>query len=317
MAARPVEDIEAEASAWAARIDATSDAVPAGLQEWLERDRRNAGALLRAQASLALVASPAHSVAEHVAEPGGAARWRRSASWGLAAAGVAACVAALLLLVPTTTQQYETDMGEVRTLALSDGSSVAIDARSRLEVDYSQDARQFHLEAGKALFRAQHDEDRPFTVTIGDTTVTDIGTAFQVEQDVGTPTVKVIVTEGAVRVAAPGGNVLLKAGDSGRFSTSSARPTEPRLTQMSPRDLDRIVAWRSGRLVLSGETLSEAVAQFNNRNRFQIRVVDDRLGAKRLHGVFRLDDPKGFANAAALSVGAQVRPDGDTLLITP
>lgn len=317
MAARPVEDIEAEASAWAARIDATSDAVPAGLQEWLERDRRNAGALLRAQASLALVGAPAHEVAEHVAEPGVAARWRRPASWGLTAAGVAACVAALLLLVPTTTQQYETDMGEVRTLALSDGSSVAIDARSRLEVDYSQNARQFRLEAGKALFRAQHEADRSFTVTIGDATVTDIGTAFQVEQDAATPTVTVIVTEGAVRVAAPGGNVLLKAGDSGRFSTSRARPTEPRLTQMSPRDLDRIVAWRSGQLVLSGETLSEAVAQFNNRNRFQIRVDNYRLGAKRLHGVFRLDDPKGFANAAALSVGAQVRADGDTLIITP
>jgi transmembrane sensor len=59
--------LEAEAARWAAALDAKADETPEGLDAWLAQNPRHAGALLRAQATLALFTPPLQLVPE--AEP--------------------------------------------------------------------------------------------------------------------------------------------------------------------------------------------------------------------------------------------------------
>ena len=82
--------------------------------------------------------------------------------------------------------------------------------------------------------------------------------------------------------------------------------------------IDRALAWRSGKIDLSGETLDWAAGEFNRYNAQERIVVDRGIAGERLFGVFRTDDPEGFAAAVRMSLGAQVSRDTQgTITIAP
>jgi transmembrane sensor len=310
---KSVEDLEAEAAAWAAKLDAAPDRTHPGLDEWFAQDPKHAGALLRAQAMLAMF-EPASPVEEKPAELAPAnAPWKRRAIMGGGAAALAASLAAALL-IGRPGESYATQTGEVRSLALSDGSSVAIDAKSRIDIDFDAARRDVHLQAGKVLFRAAHAR-RPFRVIVDDIVITDVGTAFLVTDDEAAGQVDVLVTEGAVMVDGPAGRVSLVAGQRARFAKAPATKVLPTPLRVASADIERTLAWREGRLELDGETLDSAVAEINRHSRLQLRVAGAALGRESLYGSFRMDDAAGFARAAAASLGTEARADPDGIVI--
>jgi transmembrane sensor len=64
---------------------------------------------------------------------------------------------------------YGTDIGERRTLTLADGSSIDLNARSKVRVRFSNAERDVELLQGQALFEVAKDKARPFVVTAGET----------------------------------------------------------------------------------------------------------------------------------------------------
>lgn len=310
---KSVEDLEAEAAAWAIKLDAAQDRIPPGLNEWCAHNPRHAGALLRAQATLALF-DPASRPEETRDDEGQAPRRKRLLLMGGGAAALAASLAALLL-IRSPGERYETQIGELRSVALSDGSSVSIDARSRIDIAFNAKTRDVRLQSGKALFRAAHNAQRPFRVIVDHVVITDIGTTFQVADDDRSGDVEVLVTQGAVRVDSPQGRVDLTAGQRARFSQVKANHPRPATVRVASVDVERMLAWRDGRLELDGETLDSAVADINRHSRLQLRVADAGLGRESLYGSFRMDDAAGFAHAAAVSLGTDVRTGPDGIVI--
>lgn len=55
-------------------------------------------------------------------------------------------------------------IGEQETYSLRDGSSVALNTRSRVRLDWSDQYRDVHLESGEVLFEVAKDLSRPFRV---------------------------------------------------------------------------------------------------------------------------------------------------------
>jgi transmembrane sensor len=93
---------------------------------------------------------------------------------------------------------YATDIGERRSLTLADGSTVDLNARSTLRIEFSDAERRVELLDGQALFQVAKDKDRPFIVVSGNATVRAVGTQFDVYRKVGGTTVTVL--EGRVAV---------------------------------------------------------------------------------------------------------------------
>lgn len=93
---------------------------------------------------------------------------------------------------------FATDIGEHRSLALSDGSTVDLNARSKLRIEFSKDERLVELLDGQALFQVAKDKSRPFIVKSGDATVRAVGTQFDVDRKATGTTVTVL--EGRVVV---------------------------------------------------------------------------------------------------------------------
>jgi len=292
--------LEAEAAAWAARLDAAgAEDLPlaqrAQFEAWLGEHPRHGGALLRAQAVLHLATAAAPAVQE--APP--LRRWRLAAgALGLLAASLVAWLA-----MDPGAQTYATTQGELRRLALADGSALTLDAASRLRVDFDRGERKVSLSQGRALFRVAHNAARPFQVQAGDVIITDIGTVFSVSAQ--GDTVNVLVSEGEVEVRRGIFALRLTAGQEVRLGKDGA---PVRLGLAAPA-MERALAWTSGRIELDGETLENALAEFNQHNRATIRLANPALGREKLYGAFRLDDPEGFARAAALSLNAPMRAE--------
>lgn len=119
--------------------------------------------------------------------------WRRAAP----VAAAAVLCAALGIWVHGQTNTFGTAVGEQRTLMLPDGSSVQLNALSRIKIDYSSTERGIELLAGQALFQVAKDRHRPFIVHSDDVSVRAVGTQFDVyRREKGGVTVTVL--EGSV-----------------------------------------------------------------------------------------------------------------------
>ena len=81
-------------------------------------------------------------------------------------------------------------------------------------------------------------------------------------------------------------------------------------------EIDKALAWRTGQLVFDGDTVAEAVAEFNRYNVRKIEVTGTTLGGQKMIGRFRTNEPDAFARAAATLLNAQVKIGSDRIVLS-
>lgn len=305
-------EIEEQAARWVMRLDreGRSPAVVADLQAWLDQDTRRAGALLQAEAAFgALDRARLSDGPRSAIWPAALGVRSRRALFGSMAAIAAATVFGVVLL--NQPDRYATSLGEIRRLPLTDGSTASINTDSRLEVAFGERLRRVTLDQGEAWFQVAKDADRPFRVDIGRIRVQAVGTAFSVRR-VGSG-VEIRVTEGVVKAWVDGSDRTVDLTAGSMVTVTEAAGVSAPVTE--PSAIDRDLAWRSGRIDLDGETLGEAVQKFNRYNARALVLDSPRLAGQRLYGIFRLDDPEGFAASVALSLDASVVSDSSSITI--
>jgi len=236
------------------------------------------------------------------------ARWAR---WTLPAALSLATVAFLWHATQPARQWYETERGEQRTLALDDGSVVAVNSGSRLGVDIGPDERRATLDRGEAFFEVAPDPKRPFTVAVGRGWARAVGTRFNVLVQAGVVTITVL--EGAVDVAPiatqPRNVVRVRAGYSVaiRADGQMERPADEQASA------DRILGWREGKLHFDAWPLALAVAEHNRYARKSIQLDSSVPADVRVSGVFRIGDTQAFLAALHSLMAVQVVDTGPVL----
>jgi transmembrane sensor len=306
--AREVAD---QAVEWATRIDAGSidrdtDVV---LRQWLEGDSRRCGALLRAEAALSFL-DRGRALAGVIPKSEPRRIWIRRKFLFAGVALAAGIAGALVLLV--SPRHYGTAVGETRELPLPDGSLVAINTESAIEVAIHPTLREVTLTRGEAWFKVAHDKTRPFIVSAGRIRVRALGTAFSVRRhDDGAD---VQVTEGVIETWTIGEEdrrVQVAAGS--KVYVAEYEPPRP---IPASAEIERSLAWREGQIVLEGETLDDAVAQFNRYNTRKLFISDADLASEKLVGQFRATEPLTFAGAVAKTLGATVVEEGDTIRLS-
>jgi transmembrane sensor len=228
---------------------------------------------------------------------------------GIAAAGLIGWVGAYHL----GWKSYETGIGGREEIALSDGSTVDLNTNTELTTRITGSRRDIMLTRGEALFHVAHDPTRPFYVTAGGAVVRAVGTEFSVR--IRDPEhVDVLVAEGRVAVGAPGTDanfenptLLASAPKVSAGEAASVRGTTVSVTRLPSKDVTRKLAWTAGRLAFQGETLDDAVQEFNRYNQRQITIADPSLLQVQVGGIFLATDPDSFVAALQKSFGIQAR----------
>jgi len=238
------------------------------------------------------------------------AHWGRT-RWTL---GIAASVVALALgvlavpaLLSLYDDRYATAVGEQRSVKLADGSVVYLNARSRIEVDYSEAARDVRLIEGEAIFKVEHDPTRAFRVRTEDALIQALGTQFNVYRKPEGTTVAVL--EGTVRVSSSEPAITLDSIAATEL-TAAERPSPAQVNltageqtrigaggiieQPARADLSQVVAWRERRLVFSADRLASIADEFSRYSPRRIRLEDEIARNKRITGTFDADDPESL-----------------------
>lgn len=293
----PADAVRQAAAEWLVRVqsDAAGADDWAALSDWLEASPDHLAAFEEAELVAAELEDRREALAEALSPPDAkvvALRWARPhpARRGLIAALAAA--AAALVVAPVvwraaegTTQVYRTAPGEVRDIALADGSHIRLNGASQISVRLGWRARHVTMAEAEASFDVAHDPGRPFLVAVGDQEVRVVGTQFNISRYDGR--IAVTVRRGVVEVRQPdlGSQPVarLTKGQELRHAEGT------RTSAVGAADPAIAFAWTEGRLICQDETLAHIAERLSRRFAIPIRVAPSAAG-KRFSGVLELGD---------------------------
>lgn len=327
---RDTSAIEAEAMAWLVeRDEGFAPGRAAAFEAWRRHDVRHAASVAELEQVLTQLdrlaprrdevnarfarvspAPPAVAVTPAAVPSVG---WWRPMAWG----GVAAALAVgaffgfrEVRLGTALETRYATTAAGYERARLADGSTLELNTSSTARVSFSAAERRVELESGEAHFEVTHDPSRPFVVHAGGVAVRAVGTAFNVR--FSEEAVEVTVTEGKVSVT-PSLNVgrapaepdatyvkpahreptLLAAHQRLAIPLAAAAPPSA-IERLAPAEVRATLAWQRRVTDFSDTPLAEVAARFNRHNELQLVVADPGLGARRIGGMFALDDVEAF-----------------------
>jgi len=360
-------DVRAEASAWIAQLE-TGDLTRADIEafrEWVQRSPRH-GKEIRALAqmsaelnSLTDLAGPLRSAAKHyqgVVEYKNS-RWPSRTLW-LAPLAIALLFVGFLVNRPSAVDPVQnlpriiaTEIGEYHKQVLPDGSTVALNTNSQLEIEYTRTRRSVRLLRGEVLFTVMKNPDRPFVVYVGDKFIEALGTAFVVRLEADS--FELAVTEGNVRLAqlkesgidtdlsaegdhnptadtrysvgiksqagAATAPIVLQAGQriSVQAHNTKLEDTILEVKAVTAVELRRKLAWQEGLLDFSDTPLEMVIREVSRHTTLKIKIADPELRKLKFGGMFRTGDvtPLFKALESAYDIRA-IHTDPDTVQLT-
>lgn len=307
-----------EAAEWLARLqrDDVSEADGLAFEAWLAASPENRPAYRTTLAVWHEFSAGAQGVHGDLesrtrranAKQGSTRRWLVGAGGFGVAAGLAAAILPAISTGPAI-QTFATARGQRSRFTLADGSTVDLNAETRLRVIFSRGERHVALDEGEAIFDVTSDKSRPFVVAAGDRMVRVVGTQFDVRNRQGA--LAVTVARGKVEVRPSASADRVYALTPGQRLDVSAQGIE-RARFVDPAET---FSWRAGRLVYRGEPLSDVVADLNRQFPEQIDIGDPELGKIPITGVIVLDDPRSVMTRLALMLPIRAVPSGQGLLL--
>ena len=245
------------------------------------------------------------------------------------AASVLVCLAGAATYLLSRQGLYVTDTGEQRIIRLADGSTIELNARSKLRVRFGDGQRKVELLEGQALFEVAHDALRPFLVVTDRTQVRAVGTEFDV--NIKSTATVVTVVEGKVAIkptnpvdvpaingGATGsatlvtgkGELLLNAGEELAVASHPDASLHPK-----PTNIANATAWTQRHLVFDVSTLEEVVEEFNRYNTRHLILKDPTLSSFPITAAFDSPDPVSLVRFLKAQPDIEVKETSRAILI--
>lgn len=294
------------ASAWCLRLveGGLSANEQDDLQAWLDADPRHRDLLDAAQRAWRITgeqaARPRMQALRRAALEDAQTERHILRRAGMLTAAACCCLIAIGAIWRWQTPSiYQTGIGKRDSVTLADGSTVLLDAATRVEVRMRGHRRDLRLAYGRATFAVAKDPTRPFSVSAGDSTVIATGTRFSVER---LPRqLRVVLYEGRVEVADNGTTATnIPRADINHNRTLTpgqeliASSDATRAARIARVDTGNARAWERGLLVFRDEPLDLAVARVNRYSQQTLRVGDAAASRIRISGVFKAGDTPAF-----------------------
>ena len=334
------------ASAWIAKLDkGLSNADTEELRAWMQADSRNEAELLamsemwdKMDALARLSEVFAHSERESASNA--------SNSFGRIALAASVAIVAfagfMVVFGPADTNReldaslvadvdtYETAVGGISKVELSDGSSITLNTNSRVEVSFNEHQRLIKLERGEIHIDVAHDLSRPLSVLVGGRIVQAVGTAFSVKID-DSQRVEVLVADGRVKVGiqAKGARSVAESGEGAANEIAGDEllisqgehvvldGSSEELEMLEPEEIEVELSWREGNLVFRGESLVDAAAEISRYTPVEFVILDEDLQGRRVGGFFKAGDVAGFLDQLRTNFNiVYERVDDQTILLS-
>ena len=237
----------------------------------------------------------------------GFVRRRAVSITALATAASVALLAIFLTFRPPTedpTTPWQTDIGEIRSVMLADGSRVTVNTASSVIETEQEEVRGYRVDQGEAFFEVVPG-DRPFVVSTvwGDAIA--IGTSFSVRSDATGMVVS--VAEGIVEVVAPHASTRLTVNEQVHVHEASI---DERLI-----NAEVLHAWRDGSLVFEDARLDEVLESIGRYSQKRIAIGDGSLADLRVTAVLTIAHSDEMLDALGRSLDLKWKAVSDRLIL--
>lgn len=188
-----------------------------------------------------------------------------------------------------------TPKGATFQVTLPDGSVAWLNAASsiRFPVAFSKDSRQVEI-TGEAYFEIEKDK-APFRVKAAGGEIQVLGTKFNVNGYTDESALKVTLLEGAVKVAGHRDSVMLRPGQQAVLVSGHA--------DVTPADIDEVMAWKNGNFVFNSLTLPEIMRQISRWYDIEV-TYEGPVSQKRFTGIVgrneSIEEVLSFMQAAGI-----------------
>ena len=172
-------------------------------------------------------------------------------------------------------QEFATEKGETQTIELADGSTIQLNADSKLTLSttFNNEERRLTLE-GEAYFKVAKNSEKPFIVETGNVYTQVLGTAFNISAYPEERDVQVAVTEGVVQFRSNSTSGL-------RLEANTAAQYRKADRVFTPTDYDseQSLDWLQGNLIFKDIPLTEVLADLERKYNVEI---DDQTNQSNL-----------------------------------
>ncbi|UOB25391.1 FecR domain-containing protein [Pseudomonas orientalis] len=299
-----------------------SDAIDAQAASWFARNRNHADRVDR-KAFAAWRANPAHARAyaefeqlwtdlaqlQPLNKP--LALPRRKPIWRPALAIAAALLCAVLAPhLGAPRELYHAQVAGhakgMRTLHLPDGSTLYVNANTRIHVDFTAHQRILHLDKGQLYIEVAADQERPLYVQAGEANVRVVGTGFDVRRSERQLVVSVAHGQVAFEPDAKRPVILLQARQ--RAIYQYAKGT----LQQQTLNGEDVADWRSGHLAFRNRELASLIDELSLYRPQAPVQVNKAVAQLKVSGNLDVNDPDALLNAlpALLPVKTVTSADG-------
>ena len=160
-------------------------------------------------------------------------------------------------------------------LTLSDGTRVWLNSETSIQYPVAFGAKERRVFVqGEAYFEVAKDAKKPFTVQFMSSSVTVLGTSFNIRAYPEEKQSQATLAEGSVRIYSPGSSMLLKPGEQVEVNALSG--------EMVKREVEvkSFTSWKDGRFVFEQQPLEDIMRTLERW--YDIRVIFKDEGAKRI-----------------------------------
>ena len=219
-------------------------------------------------------------------------RRRRSVLALATAAAVLCAVFALNIGTPVQLhqQQIATQSQDAKTVRLPDGSTLTVNANTRLRIDFSASQRDIYLDRGQLFIEVAANKEQPLVVHAGHAQVRVVGTGFDVRRS--QRQLVVSVAHGQVAFI-PDGKSAALLGASQRATYDYAKGSLEEQS-LSPGE---VADWRSGHLSFRNRELASLVDELDLYRPGVIELADGPLGRYKVSGNLDVSDPLALVKA--------------------
>lgn len=215
--------------------------------------------------------------------------------------------------------------GQKSTITLSDGSTVRLNADSKLTYPekFTGGTRELVLE-GEAFFMVSKDPQRPFIVRSGDLATKVLGTSFNIRA-FPREKIEVTVATGKVQVASIADamnetaaltddseedTLLLTPGKQAVFNPSDNTLTEKQV------NLPEYLAWKDGILRFNNISFAEAAKKLSRWYGIRVMLDNEKLKNCRIQGEYKDQSLENVLKTLEFTFGIGHEITGEGLLIT-
>lgn len=203
---------------------------------------------------------------------------------------------------------YQTKRGEITDIKLPDQSTLTLDAKASISVNFDNEQRVNKLLKGRVVFDVASDKTRPFVIETGNSTITVLGTRFSVDKK--SHSTRVMVEHGRVSVQNQRERIELSKGDVATIKVSGMV-----ISKFDP-EITHVDAFKQGRLMFDNTPLSEALETFNRHHDFSYTLATKSHDELNISGTFSASELESFVTLLPHALPVEVKSLNNHIIIS-